>query len=600
MRRARTALAIPLLLALLLVAVGVPAQPPPRAADASRVTLAFDSADIATVIRTVSEILGFNYVLAPEVTGKVTVETAAPVARDELFGILLAILEVHGFTVVTSGDIHKVVRFEEGRRRPARIVVGGATEAEPTGDDMVTQIVPLRFAPVGAVVTLLQPMISRTGGVVGHPASNLVIITDLAPNVRRALAAVRAVDVAGAGEQVKVVPLRFADAAELAALLSERARRLTAPGGPVPRVVADRRGNALVIQATAGELAAMERLIGELDVDAAGGRRIFIRVAEHVKAKDLAASLQAIYAEADEATGRPEERRRIVVDETTNAVLVQALPQAWVEMSAVIDQLDRPLRQVLVETLVMEIALTESSRFGIDWAARVGRARVVSATTGVVPAGETLALVQAGAAPGLTAFGLINEDFAALLTALATDNRAKVVSRTSLLVTENHKAVVNVSMSIPIVTSQPLSAGDLAAAAAAVAAGGAVPAYNPNQLVEYRDVGVILTVEPRLGDAGTVQLTIKQAVNDLGDPEPPTGSRRILKRELETSAVVLNNQTVALGGIIQNRRAGSLTGVPVLQEVPVLGAAFGTRERTIDRTELLILITPRVVAPPPA
>ena len=593
MRRAPLALASVLLVVSLVVAGGAPAQSPAAAS----VTLAFDAADIGSVVRTVSEILGFNYVLAPEVTGKVTVHTAGPVPRDELFGVLVAILEVHGFTIVTSGDIHKVVRFEEGRRRPARIVVGRAVEAEPTGDDMVTQIVPIRFAPMAAVVTLLQPMISRGGGVVGHAASNLLIITDLAPNVRRALATVRAVDVEGAGEQVTVVPLRYADATELAALLSERARRITMPGRPMPRIIAERRANALVIHATAGELQAMERLIADLDVDASGGRRIYVRVAEHVKAKDLVASLQAIYAETDATAPRPGDRR-IVVDEATNAVLVQALPHTWAEMSVVIDRLDRPLRQVLVETHVMEIALTESTRLGIDWAAKVGRVRLVSATTGIVPAGETLALVQAGAAPGLTAFGLINEDFAALLNALASENRTNVVSRTSLLVAENHKATVNVSLSVPIVTSQPLSASDVAAAAAAVAAGGTVPSYNPNQLIEYRDVGVILTVEPRLGDAGTVQLTIKQAVNDLGDPEPPTGSRRILKRELETSAVVLNGQTVALGGIIQNRRAGSQTGVPVLHQVPILGAGFGTRERTIDRTELLILITPRVVPPP--
>lgn len=595
MKRASAALAALVVFASLAMAGRAPAQPA-APAPGSQVTLAFDGADIASVVRTVSEILGFNYVLAPEVTGKVTVQTAGPVARDELFGVLVAILEVHGFTVVTSGDIYKVVRLDEGRRRPARIVVGGSVQAEPTGEEMVAQIVPLRYAPVGAVVTLLQPMISGGGGVVGHPASNLIIITDFAPNVRRALAMVRAVDVESAGEQVRVVPLRYADATELATLLNERARRLTTPGRSVPLIVAERRTNALVIHADGGEIGAMERLIAELDVDASGGRRIFVRVVEHVKAKDLVASLQAIYAETDTAAPRRDDRR-IVVDEATNSVLVQAIPQTWIEISAVIDRLDRPLRQVLIETLVMEIALTESSRLGIDWVAKVGKVRVVSATTGIVPAGETLALIQAGAAPGLTAFGLINENFAALLTALATDNRAKVVTRTSLLVAENHKATVNVSMSVPIVTAQPLSATDIASAAAAVAAGGTVPAYNPNQLVEYRDVGVILNVEPRVGDAGTVQLTIKQAVNDLGDPEPPTGSRRILKRELETAAVVLNGQTLALGGVIQNRRASSQTGVPVLQEVPILGAGFGTRERTIDRTELLILITPRVVPP---
>jgi general secretion pathway protein D len=113
--------------------------------------------------------------------------------------------------------------------------------------------------------------------------------------------------------------------------------------------------------------------------------------------------------------------------------------------------------------------------------------------------------------------------------------------------------------------------------------------------VEYKDAGVILTVTPRIGERGTVALDIKQEVNDVGAQEPPTFSRRFRKREVETSAVLTNNQTLALGGLIQNKRTLTRSGIPLLNRIPLLGLLFGSTEEKIEKTELLILITPRVL-----
>jgi general secretion pathway protein D len=113
--------------------------------------------------------------------------------------------------------------------------------------------------------------------------------------------------------------------------------------------------------------------------------------------------------------------------------------------------------------------------------------------------------------------------------------------------------------------------------------------------VEYRDAGIILTVTPRIGEQGTVALDVKQEVNDVGDPVPPTNSPEFKKREAETSVVLVNNQTLVLGGLIQNRRTVIKNGIPFLNRIPVLGYLFGFTEEKIEKTELLLLITPRVV-----
>jgi len=153
------------------------------------------------------------------------------------------------------------------------------------------------------------------------------------------------------------------------------------------------------------------------------------------------------------------------------------------------------------------------------------------------------------------------------------------------MTSENKKAVINVSTSVPIVTSQQVP----------VSAGGNT-GNSITQTVEYKDAGIILTVTPRIGEHGTVALDVKQEVNDVGENEPPPiNSPRFRKREAETSVVLLNNQTLVLGGLIQNRRAFIRTGIPFLSRMPVFGYLFGSTEEKTEKTELLLLITPRVV-----
>jgi general secretion pathway protein D len=267
-------------------------------------------------------------------------------------------------------------------------------------------------------------------------------------------------------------------------------------------------------------------------------------------------------------------------------------------------------RQVLIEVLVAEITLQDDTRLGVDWALKTGSFRFVSqsittstsgtpgvtAPTGLDGLGAATAIAGLPGA-GLTAFAFATDKFFAMLNALASENRVNVISNPHVMTSENKKAIVNVSASIPIVTSQ--QTGTLTSPATTSGTTSTVATTGSlNQTVEYRDAGVVLTVTPRIGERGTVALDVKQEVNDIGDPEPPTGSRRINKREAETSVVLLNNQTLVMAGLIQERRGASDRGVPVLSRIPFLGFLFGFKERTTEKRELILLITPRVVGTP--
>jgi general secretion pathway protein D len=249
--------------------------------------------------------------------------------------------------------------------------------------------------------------------------------------------------------------------------------------------------------------------------------------------------------------------------------------------------------------LAAEVTLTDDTKLGIEWAVRSGKftftntqnsiPNTTSSNTpslpspGIIPGGGGLG---GGVVPlGFNMFTFAASEFISALNALASENKVNVLSSPSIMTSENKKAVINVSTSVPIVTSQQVP----------VSAGGNT-GNSITQAVEYKDAGIILTVTPRIGERGTVSLDVKQEVNEVGKNEPPPiNSPRFTKREAETSVVLLNNQTLVLGGLIQNKRTFIRVGIPFLNRIPVLGYLFGSTEEVIEKTELLLLITPRVV-----
>ena len=508
---------------------------------------------------------------------------------------------------------------------------------------------PLKFVGVAELSSLLRPLVSARGNLLAHRETNLLVVTDAASNIRRILEIIKLVDVTAPLDELQIIPIRFADAQEIANILNQvfapgRLRQPSAPvtpapppppgarppvprppnnaGGPErpPFIVAYRGINVLIVQARKAEMEIIRRLIAQLDVDIYGGRRVFLYYAENAKAKDLAATMNAIYSRVDGApTPRPpgppppgvppsplppsplrppgasggpesgllEGEVRFIADEVTNTVIVTTFPRNWPEIEATLKKLDRMPRQVLIEVLVAEITLTDETSLGIEWAVREGRFDYFQSPAGTFRGRPTFGIPTGpltGLATGFTAFTFQTDRFFTLLNALASENRVNVLSSPSIMTSENKKAVINVSTSVPVPTAQQVP----------VATGGATgTAFT--QTIEFKDAGVILTVTPRIGEKGTVALDIKQEVNDVGPEELTLKVRSFTKREAETSVVLVNNQTLVLGGLIKSSREVSRAGLPFLSRIPLLGLLFGTTKEAIKKTELILLITPRVI-----
>jgi general secretion pathway protein D len=659
-------------------------RPPGSPGRGRQIVLNFDNADIEAVIQAASEIAGFNYTIGPGVAGKkVTVQTSGRIPEDEVFNVLLAVLEVNGVTAVRSGNLYKIVPLATARERPVPTIIGAQPDPGRSEDQVITQIVPLTYAPADRIAATIRPFV-QGGNVVVH--GSLLIVTDTAGNIARLLQIVRALDVEVTTDELRIIQVRYADAVEVAKILNDffagrRARTPTVtvaprpatpttpavPGGAgegperPPLIIADKRTNALIVSARRADLDIVTQLLGQLDVDTQANKRVFVYYVENVKAKDLAATLTEIFgrpsreaetgaagrerggptptypgappgltiqptiapptpagaataAGAAGSEGEPgvvEGQVKVVADEPNNALVITTFPRNWPLIEDTIRKLDRTPKQVLIEVLVAEIQLTDETDLGLEWTLRNQRnvnvggqsynvgsvSRVdVGAPGPPVPGGNaTLPGLPVLVPPfqGFSFFLFETDRFLGLLNLYANYGKVNVLSSPHILTSENKKAIINVSQSVPIVTqftgAQP---------GTVVSTSQTPPTTIQSSNVEYRDAGIILTVTPRISDKRVVALDVKQTVNDIGPQQPPSGSPIINKREAETSVVLHDNQTLVMGGLIQTRRENSQTGIPGLSRIPIVGFLFGKTSELFKRTELLLLITPRVIGDP--
>jgi general secretion pathway protein D len=663
---------------------GRPITPPAR--PGRQIVLNFDNADIEAVIQAASEIAGFNYTIGPGVAGKkVTVQTSGRIPEDEVFNVLLAVLEVNGVTAVRSGNLYKILPTPAARERPLPTVIGAQADPTRRDDEVITQIVPLQYAPADRVAATLRPFVQGGNLVV---QGSLLIVTDTAANIARILQIVSVLDVEVATDELRLMPVRFADAVELARILNEffagrrvRTSAVTVPaptpvpprpgtpsappsasgavdsGDRPPLVLADKRTNALVVSGRRADVELASKLIAQLDVDTQANKRVFVYYVENVKAKELATTLTDIFGKPGEGAARPERREpspgtppyggpaatpppaapspgpvavaatgsdvepsvvegqvKVVADEPNNALIVTTFPLNWPLIEDTIRKLDRTPKQVLIEVLVAEVGLNDENRLGIEWTIRSQRDVKVGGqpyNVGSVSKVDVGPLSPLGGGqttptlpnipvltPATAGFSLLlfeTDRFLGLLNLYANYGQLTVLSSPTIMTSENKKAVINVSNSVPIVTQQQVSTST---ATGQTVQQQQVPSQVLTQSVEYRDAGIILTVTPRISDKRVVALDVKQTVNDVGDPRPPSLSPDIIKREAETSVVLRDNQTLVLGGLIRSRRTSTKQGIPWLSKIPIIGFLFGSTVDRIERTELLLLITPRVIGDP--
>ena len=273
----------------------------------------------------------------------------------------------------------------------------------------------------------------------------------------------------------------------------------------------------------------------------------------------------------------------IIADDQRNALIVKANATDYAKVEQAIRKLDIWPLQVLVEATIVDVALTGELSLGVEW--------FIKGSINGYPTRSLLDLGAPGIGPQVPGFSFTLLDAAgairAVLNALASDSRLKVVSSPNMMVMDNHKAVIRVGDQVPVRTSE----------ASSIATSGVAPIIAST--IEYVDTGVLLEVTPRVNSSGMVQLDIRQEFNDVQrTTSSGIDSPTINQRRINTTVTVQSGETVVLGGLIRDRKIHTKSGVPGLMRLPLVGALFRSELETSERSELIILITPTAVKDP--
>lgn len=512
-----------------------------------------------------------NYTIKPGVEGAVTLQTTRPLSERALLETFQTILELNGASMQMSGKLITIVPISGAARQ-----IGRLGDPQTIGARVVA--VPLKYIGTAEMIRLLQPIAGSSVELQPIPKRNILLISGAREEINAAIDAINLFDVdVLKGKSIGLFKLR---AAEPEAVVEELNTIFeTGDGGSLQNVVSfipsKRLGAVLVVSSRSRYLAEAEKWIRNLDKTAGGStRRPVVYNLQNRSAVDLAPILSEMLQDVSNEEGvATQGKARVVADDTKNAIIVWGNDTEQENFSRLIQSLDTTPVQVLLEATIAEVSLNDELNFGLRWFFKNGD---VSSTFSDASNGAI-----ASTFPGLS-FIFQGASSSAALNALSSVTDVNVISSPSLLVLDNQEARLQIGDQVPIATQQVRDTTNANS-----------PVINT---ISFRDTGIILTVKPRVSSSGQVILDIEQEVSSVSTTKTSgIDSPTISQRKIKTSVAVSDGQTIALGGLIQDSSNTSTAGVPGVSEVPVLGALFRNRNNTVRKTELLVLITPRVI-----
>jgi general secretion pathway protein D len=618
-------------------ATGTPKQSP-RRAEPDVVTLNFINADIEGVVKVMAEITGKNFIVDPRVKGALTIVSAKPLQRSQVYDVFLSALRLHGFAAIEHRGMVNILPEADAKlhagptRAPGENVRG-------SGDRIETRIFTLRHESATQLLPVLRPLIAPNNIITAYQNSNTLVVTDYANNLQRIAKIIDSIDQPGGADPV-VIPLQYASAVDVAQtvnrLFSEMGQG-QGQGGVEPTqrfvVLADTRSNSLLVRSgDPSRLSRLRNLVGILDSPTSASGNIHVVYLKNAEAVKLAETLRAIYSgessaspsgppvsggtfsasssgsqqrpsgptsfgNANQATTSTFSPGIIQADPATNSIIITAPDAIYNNMRAALDKLDVRRAQVYVEALIVEVTANKAAEFGIQWQSLSGLGSSNTQGFGGTNFGSTgqniigIAQNPATVGTGLNV-GIVNGqvsipgvgtivNLGVLARALETDSNANILSTPTLLTLDNEEAKIIIGQNVPFITGQ-------------YAVSGSATTPTPFQTVERQDVGLTLQIKPQISEGGTVRLPIYQEVSSIDDQANPAGVITN-KRAVESTVLVDNGQIVVIGGLIQDTVNDGVEKVPVLGDIPLLGALFRYKSRSRVKTNLMIFLKPTLV-----
>jgi len=607
---------------------------PVTAGDEAGITLNFVNTDVKDVAKAVlGDYLKLNYEIGSNVQGTVTIQTSQPLKHSQVLPALEQALRLNGMTIVESHGIYKVLPLTDAPRL-ARVSPAGPRSKSDIGYGI--DIVPVHYVGAAEMQKLLEPLAPASGIIHADTARNVLLIEGTAEERQTLRDDVALFDADWlSGMSFAIFTPSYTDADELTKELNQVMGGLNSPVGGLVQLVPIQRLNAvLAISHQTKYLEHLRAWVNRLDRPGQGSdKRIYIYSVQNGRASDLANTLGKLLfggngssparsaggsaasssfepglntpaatttsmsqtgglqssggASTTPTTSQSHEgvsvsgdapglgNLSITADETNNALAILATPQQYGTIEQALRKLDAAPLQVLLEAAIAEVTLTNDTKYGVQYFYQPNSAnQIVLSDSGASSIAQSF--------PGFSYMFSNGNNIKVILDAIATVTHVEVVSSPEVMVLNNQTANLQVGDRIPIITQQAVSTTS-----------GDAPIVNS---VEYEDTGVILKVTPRVNRGGMVMLDISQEVSEVASATTSgIQSPTIQERKISSSVAVQDNETIVLGGLISDTRSTTRSGIPYLQDVPLLGNLFRDTGNNKDRTELMVLITPHVV-----
>ena len=531
------------------------------------VSLNFDNADLELVLRSIADITGINFIIGPGVKANVTMRTTTRVPAGEVFSIMESVLGVNNLVAVKEGSYYKIVPIAVAQQEPEDVQVG--KERDEERERYVTQIVHLDHLSADEMTKILQPFLAKGAKMLVHKETNSLIIAGFSSTIKRLLDTVKALDIPSKRDNIQRIFVYFVEntkAAELANTLNTLYGRRDLVRGAAP---GGRPGQPL-IKPGVGVPSPPPPAPGQPPPPPGA----------------------ALPPGAEAASGEVVGDVTIVPDEATNAVIIKTSPRNYEIIEATIKQLDIVPKQVIIEALLAEVTLTDELKFSLEAFIKTGSFVLQQAAPGG-PALSALSSIiggqQIGGAQGFTLSFVQGDKFKVFLNNIAAYTKVNILAAPHLLTANNKEAKLQIGQEVPIITNEQASLTTVSQPTAS----------GVFRTIQQKDIGILLGIKPHINEKRLVTLDIETEQTDiLSESFGSTGSPAFSKRSSKTSVVVEDGQSLVLGGIIQNRVEKTHTGIPFLSRLPLLGYLFRNTKDSVTKTELLILVTPHVIASP--
>lgn len=555
-------------------------------------------ADIRAFAADMAQISNKTIVLDPRVKGNVTVVSNQDLDAGEAYAVFLSVLRVHGYAAIENNGVVKVMP-ESGARQDA-------TVNNKNNDSLATEVIRLSQANARVIAPLLKPLVNKQGHIAAYEATNSIIIADYVGNLSRIKSILLELD-KNPADTFELIPLDNTSAIEVARILGSMWRGDNQMSKSFSAIAVER-SNSILLRGQIGVIEQIKRVISRLDSNSSQSSNLKVIYLKYAKAEDLTGILEKVAESLEEeipSESAKKNKTSIGFHNDTNALIISAQPDILKSLESVISQLDIRRAQVLVEALIVEISDKLARDLGVQFlflgdgesspiatqrfgtpnpdlistiGAETSEDSTISSTMQTRAANSLLALD--GLAVGVARYKASGTSFATILNLIAQDTDSNVLSTPSIMTMDNEEASIVVGQEIPITTGETLSGSN----------------SNPFRSVTRQEIGVKLVVRPQINEGNAVKMYINQEVSSIFGPLGEMSSDLITnKRNIKTTVLVEDGETIVLGGLIDDNIQESVKKVPFLGDIPLLGRLFKTTSITRTKRNLMVFLRPTIV-----